>query len=119
MGWVVKLNKPGYFIGKRALEKVREEGVEKRIVGMMMVDRGIPRHGYEIQNLDGEAIGVVTSGAFSPTLQIGIALGYVPLDYRKRGTEMSINIRGRIAKGRVVRHHPFYDAKEYGWKRES
>ncbi|NIU82161.1 MAG: glycine cleavage system aminomethyltransferase GcvT, partial [Candidatus Thorarchaeota archaeon] len=42
LGWVVKLNKPGYFIGKRALEKVREEGVEKRIVGMMMVDRGIP-----------------------------------------------------------------------------
>lgn len=119
LSWVVKLNKPGYFIGKRALEKVKQDGVNKRIVGLMMIDRGIPRHGYEIQNLEGESIGVVTSGAMSPTMRIGIALGYVPLEYRKRGTEMSINIRGRIAKGRVVKHHPFYDGSKYGWKRES
>jgi aminomethyltransferase len=118
LGWVVKLDKPSYFVGKRAIEQIKEEGIDKKLVGIEMIDRGIPRHGYEIVNEEGESIGVVTSGAMSPTLGVGIAMGYVPPEESKRGNEVGINIRERIAKGKIVKHHPFYDPSEYGWKRE-
>jgi len=114
--WVVKMKKPGYFIGKRALQKIIEEGVKKTLVGIMMEERGIPRHGYEI--LDGEKpIGLVTSGGMSPTLGVGIALGYVPPDYKELGTEVNIRIRKNLVGGKVVKHRPFYDETKYGWKR--
>jgi aminomethyltransferase len=114
--WVVKMKKPGYFIGKRALQKIIEEGVRKTLVGIMMEERGIPRHGYEI--LDGEKpIGLVTSGGMSPTLGVGIALGYVPPDYKELGTEVNIRIRKNLVGGKVVKHRPFYDETKYGWKR--
>ncbi len=114
----MKLKKPGYFIGRRAIQHIREEGVERRLAGLMMVDRGIPRHGYEVLNVDEEPIGEVTSGGLSPTLGVGIALAYLPNEYRERGTEVYISIRGRPAKGKVVKHRPFYDEAVYGWKRD-
>lgn len=116
--WTVKLKKPGYFIGRRAIQKVREEGVKKRLVGLMMEDRGIPRHGYEVLNAEEQVIGEVTSGGLSPTLGVGIALAYVPPEYRELGTEVYIKIRSRLAKGKVVKHRPFYDDAVYGWKRD-
>jgi aminomethyltransferase len=116
--WVVKFKKPGYFIGKRALEAIMKEGVKKKLVGIAMVERGIPRHGYEIVNSEEEPIGVVTSGGMSPTIGIGIAMGFVPPDYTDVGTELGVKIRNRIAKGKIVKHHPFYDDSKYGWKRE-
>jgi aminomethyltransferase len=83
----------------------------------MMEERGIPRHGYEI--LDGEeVIGTVTSGGMSPTLGVGIAMGYVPVEYKEYGTEVGIRIRKRVLKGKVVKHRPFYDDSVYGWKRD-
>jgi len=118
LGWVVKFKKPGYFIGQRALQQVKEEGIDKKLVGIKMIDRGIPRHGYEIVNEEGESIGAVTSGVMSPTLDVGIAMGYVPPEYSDIGTEVGIKIRGRIAKGKIVKHHPFYDESKYGLKRE-
>ena len=116
--WTVKLKKPGYFIGRRAIQKVREEGVKRRLVGLMMEDRGIPRHGYEVLNAEEQVIGEVTSGGLSPTLGVGIALAYVSPEYRKLGTEVYIKIRSRLAKGKVVKHRPFYDEAVYGWKRD-
>jgi len=116
--WTVKLKKPGYFIGRRAIQKVREEGVKRRLVGLMMEDRGIPRHGYEVLNAEEQVIGEVTSGGLSPTLGVGIALAYVPPEYRELGTEVYIKIRSRLAKGKVVKHRPFYDDAVYGWKRD-
>lgn len=114
--WVVKMKKPGYFIGKRALQKIIEEGVKKTLVGVMMEERGIPRHGYEI--LDGEnPIGLVTSGGMSPTLDVGIAMGYVPPEYKELGREVNIRIRKNLVRGKVVKHRPFYDETKYGWKR--
>jgi aminomethyltransferase len=116
--WTVKLKKPGYFIGQRAIQQIRKQGIERRLVGLMMMDRGIPRHGYEVLNADEEVIGEVTSGGLSPTLGVGIATAYLPNEYRKRGTEVYIRIRGRPAKGKVVKHRPFYDEAVYGWKRD-
>ena len=116
--WTVKLKKPGYFVGRRAIQQLREEGTGRRLVGLMMMDRGIPRHGYEVLNAEEQVIGEVTSGGLSPTLGVGIALAYVPNEYRELGTEVYIRIRSRLAKGKVVKHRPFYDEAVYGWKRD-
>jgi aminomethyltransferase len=114
--WTVKLKKPGYFIGRRAIQKMRKEGVQKVLIGIRMEGRGIPRHGYEIMDEEKE-IGLVTSGGLSPTLNVGIAMGYVPPEYKKIDTELNIKIRNRLVKGKVVKHRPFYDDSVYGWKR--
>ena len=68
-----------------------------------MVDRGIPRHGYELVNSDGEKIGIVTSGTMSPTRKIGIGMGYVKPEYSKADTEICIDMRGRKLKAVVVK----------------
>jgi aminomethyltransferase len=117
LSWTVKLDKEGYFIGQRAIQQAKDEGVSKTLVGIKIEERGIPRHGYMILNMDEEEIGVVTSGGLSPTLGYGIALAYVPPEYRKRGTELYVQIRGKPVKGKVVKHRPFYDDSVYGWKR--
>ena len=117
--WVVKFKKPGGFIGREAIIAAREAGLKKSQVGIAVTGRGIPRHGYEI--LDGageEVLGVVTSGGLAPTLGYGIALGYVPPGYSKRGTELKIRVRKRFVDGKVVKAHPFYDDSVYGWKRD-
>ena len=116
--WVVKFKKSSDFIGREALLRIREEGVKRFRVGIKMEERGIPRKGYEIWDGEGrQKIGVVTSGGYSPTLNVGIAMGYVPREYRKLGTPVKINIRGRLAGGKIVKFHPFYDETKYGWRR--
>ena len=73
------------------------------MVGFEMIDRRIPRHGYELVNAEGEKIGVVTSGTMSPTRKIGIGMGYVKPEYSKVGTEIYIDMRGRKLKAEVVK----------------
>ena len=85
------------------LEKQKMEGVTRKLVGFEMVDRGIPRHGYELVNAEGEQVGVVTSGTMSPTRKIGIGMGYVKPEYSKVGTEICIDMRGRKLKAVVVK----------------
>jgi aminomethyltransferase len=117
--WVVKFKKEGGFIGKEALQKAREAGVERSQVGIQIVGRGIPRQHYEILDEEGkEIIGEVTSGGMAPTLGYGIAIGYVPQELRKVGTPVKIRIRKRLVEGKIVKAHPFYDDSVYGWKRE-
>ena len=117
--WVVKFKKEGGFIGREALQKVRKEGVRRSQVGIQVMGRGIPRHGYEIlDEAGGKVIGEVTSGGMSPTLGYGIAMGYVPRELRKVGTPVKIRIRKRLVEGKIVKAHPFYDDSVYGWKRE-
>jgi aminomethyltransferase len=81
LGWIVKLDK-GDFIGRDVLERQAEEGLERRLVGLEMVDRGIARHGYPVllAETDDEAAGVVTSGTQSPTLGKALAMAYLPSD---------------------------------------
>lgn len=108
--FVVKFEK-GDFIGKNMLEKQLKEGVKKRRVGLIMLERGIPRAGYDILS-DDQLIGKVTSGTASPTLNRGIAMGYVQKDYSKEDTILRIKIRERIINAKVVKL-PFYQRRVY------
>jgi aminomethyltransferase len=114
--WVVKMKKPSYFNGRRALEAIIEKGVTRTLVGIELTEPGIPRHGYEVY--DGEKlIGKVTSGGVAPTLAKSIALAYLPPEYKEPGKEVMVKIRANLIKGKIVKHHPFYDETKYGWKR--
>ena len=95
------------FIGRAALEKARAEGVKKTLVGLEMIDRGIARDGYKIQDEAGREIGYVTSGSPAPFLKKNIALAYVPPAQSAIGTTVKVEIRGQGVKARVV-PTPFY-----------
>jgi aminomethyltransferase len=101
LGWITKFNKD--FIGKEAIEELKEEGIPQKLVGLEMMERGIPRHGYEIKNNEGEKIGHVTSGTQSPTLQKPIAMGYVSSNYAKIDKEIFIKIRDKLLMSKVVK----------------
>ncbi len=101
LGWITKFSKD--FINADNLKSQKEEGVTKKLVGFKMVERGIPRQGYDIVNKDGEVIGNVTSGTMSPSLNLGIGLGYVKTGYHKSETELSIRIRNKDVKAIVTR----------------
>ncbi len=105
--WVLKWNHD--FIGRRALERQRTVGDYPVLVGMVLKDKGIPRHGYGI-TFDGNEIGVVTSGTLSPVLRIGIALGYVPSELSSPGTALKVRIRGKLV-GAQVAETPFVRRK--------
>jgi aminomethyltransferase len=108
LAWAVAMGK-GDFIGRPALVKQKEEGVPSRLWGFKMQDRLIPRPHYPIL-ADGEAIGETTSGTFSPTLKVGVAMGYVsPRDRVAAGDEVEIEIRNRRGKAEVVKP-PFVDS---------
>lgn len=116
LSFVVKFDK-GEFIGKQALLKQREEGIKKRRVGIVMIDRGIPRAKFEIYREE-QKIGYVTSGTFSPLLRKGIAMGYVQKEHAKEETEITIKIRRKNAKAKIVKF-PLYDAEKYGYRRKT
>jgi aminomethyltransferase len=101
LGWITKFTKD--FVAKDILEKQKAEGVKQKLVGLEMMDRGIPRHDYEIQNKEGEVIGRVTSGTQSPSLQKPIAMGYVNINYAKIDTEVFIKVRDKLLLTKVVK----------------
>jgi aminomethyltransferase len=106
LGWVVKLDK-GDFVGRDALQAVKQAGATRKLVGFEMVDRGIARGEYEIRSLDGERVGVVTTGMPSPTLGRNLGLGYVPAALAAEGSEFNVIVRERPVRARVVKT-PFY-----------
>ena len=85
------------------MERQKAEGPVRRLVGLKMVERGIPRHGYPIAAPDGTEIGRVTSGTMSPCLKQGVALGYVQTAYAKPGTQIAVVIREKCVKAEVVK----------------
>ncbi len=99
LGWITKFTKD--FINSENLKKQKEEGVDKKLVGFKMIDRGIPRHDYEIQDKEGNTIGRVTSGTQSPVLGHGIGLGYVKKEFATPETEVYIAVRNRSLKAQV------------------
>lgn len=105
LGWITKFSK--VFTNSEALLTEKDAGVTRKLVGFEMIDRGIPRHDYEIVNAAGEVIGKVTSGTQSPSLQKAIGMGYLDKTMAKEGTEIFVNIRGAKIKAKVVKF-PFY-----------
>ena len=103
LGWITKFVDGKNFTNRAVLEKQKAEGVSRKLVGFEMIDRGIPRHGYDLVTTDGENIGTVTSGTMSPMRKIGIGMGYVKTEYSKIGTEIYIDMRGRKLKAVVVK----------------
>ena len=101
LGWVTKFNKE--FTNSAALARQKQEGVKRKLVGFEMVDRGIPRQHYPIVDAEGNAIGEVTSGTQSPSLQKAIGMGYVKTEFAKEGTEIYISIRDNKIKAKVVK----------------
>ncbi len=105
LGWVVKLNKDSDFVGRGALAAIKEAGPARRLRGFVVEGRGVPRPGYPIQ-IDGEEVGSLTSGGYSPTLEEGIALGYIDSAHADVDS-VEIAIRKRSVVARVVKP-PFY-----------
>jgi len=106
LGRVVKLDKPGDFVGRSALERVARDGVARRLVGLAMRGRGIARHGYPVLG-DERRSGVVTSGTQSPSLGEAIAMAYVATPDAATGTMLDVEIRGQRVPAEVVAL-PFY-----------
>ncbi|HEX5001019.1 MAG TPA: glycine cleavage system aminomethyltransferase GcvT [Bacteroidia bacterium] len=105
LGWITKFTKD--FVNASALKSQKEKGVQRKLVGFEMIDRGIPRHGYEIKNSGGETIGVVTSGTQSPSLNKAIGMGYVSASDAAEGNTIVIQVRDKGLNARVVKI-PFY-----------
>lgn len=99
LGWVTKFTKD--FVNSENLKAEKEKGTAQKLVGFEMIDRGIPRHGYEVVDADGQVIGRVTSGTQSPSLKKSIGLGYINTEFAKAGTEIYINIRNQKIKAEV------------------
>ena len=108
LSWVVKLNKKDNFIGKEAIQKLKNDGVKQRLAGVKLLERGVPRSHYPIL-CEGESVGEVTSGTFSPSLNCGVALCSISSEYSKVGTKLKIQIRGKNVPGEVVKL-PFVDS---------
>jgi aminomethyltransferase len=106
LGRVVKLDKPGDFVGRTALERVAREGIARKLVGLVVRGRGIARHGYPVERA-GKRTGVVTSGTQSPTLGAPIAMAYIATPDAEPGTMVDVEVRGQRVPAEVVAL-PFY-----------
>jgi aminomethyltransferase len=105
LGWITKFTKE--FTDSEFLKKQKEEGVTRKLVAFEMIERGIPRHDYPIVDAEGTVIGKVNSGTMSPSMKIGIGLGYVTIDNAALDSEIFIEIRDKGVKAKVVKL-PFY-----------
>jgi len=101
LGWITKFTKD--FTNRAAIEAQKTNGVTKKLVGFEMLDRGIPRHDYQIADLDGNVIGKVTSGTQSPSLNKAIGMGYVNTAFSTVDTEIYVLIRDKAIKAKVVK----------------
>jgi len=107
LGWITKFTKE--FTNSVALKAQKEQGVARKLVGIKLLDRGVPRHGYPIVDASGAAVGVVTSGTMSPSINEAIGLAYVPTASAAPGSTVWVEVRGKALKAEVVTL-PFYKA---------
>jgi len=101
LGWITKFTKD--FIAKDILELQKAKGVSRKLVGFEMMEKGIPRHGYDIKEFGGETIGHVTSGTQSPSLGKAIGMGYVRTGFTALGTDIYIKVRDKLLQAKVVK----------------
>ena len=106
LGWIVKLDKAGDFVGRAALERLAAQGPERRLVGFQLGERGVPRPGYAVA-IEGEVVSEVRSGAMSPSLGVGIGTCYLPKGHTKAGTPIGVVVRERELDAEVAKT-PFY-----------
>ncbi len=102
LAWITKFTETKDFIDKQLFLSQKRAGVTRKLKGFEMIDRGIPRHGYEITDAEGSVIGIVTSGTHSPVLTKGIGMGYVPTEFSQVGTEIFISVRNKRLKAKIV-----------------
>jgi aminomethyltransferase len=102
LGWITKLSKEN-FVAKDIIQKQKEEGIKRKLVGFEMIDRGIPRHGYDICDGDGNKIGYVTSGTQSPSLNKAIGMGYVAIEQSPIDSTVHIKVRDKLLQAKVVK----------------
>jgi aminomethyltransferase len=101
LGWITKFTKD--FTAKEILQKQKEEGVKRKLVGFEVVDKGIPRHGYDICNESGEKVGYVTSGTQAPSLGKAVGMGYVQTELSAIDTNIFIKVRDKLLQAKVVK----------------
>ncbi len=102
LGWVIKPAKKE-FLGKAKIVGAKEKGLSRSLIGFKMLEKGIPRQGYKLFSLDGQEIGIVTSGTHSPSLDEPVGIGYLATPYVAEGTEFAVDIRGRKVKAKVCK----------------
>jgi aminomethyltransferase len=105
LGWITKFDK-GDFVGRDALLAQKQTGVDRKLVGLKLLERGFPRPGYDVLE-DERPVGVVTSGTVSPTLGVGVAMAWVPARLAAPGSRVDVSLRGKPSPAEVVRP-PFY-----------
>ncbi len=110
LGWITKFVDHKHFIDKDVLLEQKNNGVSRKLVGFEMIDKGIPRHDYEIVDANDKVIGKVTSGTMSPMMKVGIGMGYVKTEFSKVETEIYIKVRNKNLKAKVVKL-PFWKQK--------
>ncbi|MBM7541627.1 glycine cleavage system aminomethyltransferase GcvT [Amphibacillus cookii] len=110
IGFTVKIDKSSDFIGKAALTQEKQNQPARKLVGLEIIDKGIPRHGYKVFSSSDQEIGFITSGTHSPTIQKHLGLALVQAEYAKLGTEVQVQIRSRLVNAVVV-ETPFYKRK--------
>ncbi|TET13696.1 MAG: glycine cleavage system aminomethyltransferase GcvT [Candidatus Thorarchaeota archaeon] len=113
--YAVKFKVEPHYIGYAVLKKQKEEGVEKTRIGLIMIDRGVPRQHYNVL-LNSNKIGQISSGGISPLLKKGIGLAFVTPGMVNEGDTIEIDIKGRLRKARVSKW-PFFDSERYGENR--
>jgi aminomethyltransferase len=101
LGWITKFTKD--FTARNIIEKQKNEGVTRKLVGLEMIDKGIPRHGYLIQNAEGKEIGIITSGTQSPSLGKAIGMAYIAKEHAHEGSDVFVMIRDKGVKAQVVK----------------
>lgn len=103
LGWITKFNNGREFIDRDFLMMQKNEGISRRLRGFILLEKGIPRHDYELTDADGAVIGKVTSGTMSPVLQKGIGLGYIAREYAASGTQIFVKIRNKFIPAEIVK----------------
>lgn len=109
LGWITKFAEGNDFVNRAYHEDLKVNGVSKRLKGFIMIDKGIPRHDYEVCDEQGNVIGKVTSGTMSPMLKKGVGMAYVSTGFYKLGTNIYIKVRNKLLKAEVAKA-PFYKA---------
>ena len=112
LGWLVHLEMPKDFVGRKCLEEQAEGTIQQKLICIKMDERAIPRRGYNIEASNGEVVGKITSGGWSPTLEAGIAFAFVNQRESKCGTRLSVDIRGQQIPCKVVKR-PFVRGRRF------